>query len=134
MSQTFINRKTLSIISALLLVLLIAFLVFLFVKFNSSASQKLSRYSAVYLKTGDIYFGELSHFPQFGIKNPWFLQKTVDENNQPQIGIAPLVSVFWKPGNKIILNEKEIIFWARLRSDSQIVPMLESGAATQPQP
>ena len=38
-------------------------------------TASLSPYSAVYLSTGDIYFGILDWSPTPHIENPWFLQK-----------------------------------------------------------
>ena len=126
MSQISNNKKIfILIISALVIVL--AFLVFFIFNLLSEPIEENSPYSAVYLKTGDIYFGELSWFPRLKLKNPWFLQKTTDENNQPQIGVAPLAGAFWGPQNEIYLNQDEIIFWTRLRNNSQVIPFLSGG-------
>jgi hypothetical protein len=91
-----------------------------------------SEYSAVYLTTGDIYFGKLSWFPWPHMKNVWFLQRTVNQQNQTQLGVAPLSSAFWKPIDEIYLNPKEIILWTSLRNDSQLAQALANPAALQP--
>lgn len=120
------QSKKLFIASIILILALLVLLLFL--AFNSSpkTTSSPSKYSAVYLKTGDIYFGELVWFPRLKLKNPWFLQRTADANNQPQVNIVPLAEVFWKPVNEIYLNRDEIILWTRLRSDSQVIQLLSS--------
>lgn len=92
-----------------------------------------SEYSAVYLSTGDIYYGILSWFPSPRLKNVWFLQKSVDQNNQPQLGIAPFNRAFWGPVDEVYLNPKQIIFWTRLRNDSQVLKAIQNPDALQPQ-
>jgi len=79
-----------------------------------------SEYVAVYMATGDIYYGKLSWFPKMKLRNVWFLQRTLDKNNQPQLGIAPLSTAFWGPVDEIYPNEKQVIFWTYLRRDSQV--------------
>lgn len=91
-----------------------------------------SEYSAVYLTTGDIYFGKLSWFPWPHLENVWFLQRSVNQQNQAQLGVAPFTSAFWKPIDEVYLNPKQIIFWTYLRNDSQLAQALANPAALQP--
>ena len=142
MSQTFNHKKIFIAIIILLLALLAGLLFFIFSgsggsssggKSDSDVNSNPSKYSAVYLKTGDVYFGKLSWFPRLKLENPWFLQKIADAKGQPQISVAPLADAFWKPINEIYLNKDEIVFWTRLRIDSQVIPLLSGEAASQPQ-
>jgi hypothetical protein len=102
-----------------------------------------SEFSAVYLATGDIYFGKLDWFPWPRMTNVWFLQRSINQQNQPQLGVAPFSSAFWRPIDEIYLNPKQIIFWTNLRNDSQLaqalanptaLQSLQSPAQPQPQP
>lgn len=93
---------------------------------NQSKQGEPSEYSAVYLSTGDIYYGMLSWFPRPRLKNVWFLQKEVDQNNQAQLSIAPFRSAFWGPTDEIYLNSKQIIFWTRIRNDSQVLKAIQN--------
>jgi hypothetical protein len=99
-----------------------------------------SEFSAVYLATGDIYFGKLDWFPWPRMTNVWFLQRSVNQQNQPQLGVAPFTSAFWGPVDRVYLNPKEIILWTNLRNDSQLAQVLsnpnalQSLAQPQPQP
>lgn len=79
-----------------------------------------SEYSAVYLSTGDIYFGKLDWFPKPRLTNVWFLQRTADAAGASQLGIVPFKNAFWGPVDKVYLNPTQIIFWTRLRNDSQV--------------
>jgi hypothetical protein len=90
-----------------------------------------SEYSAVYLTTGDIYFGKLDMFPWPRMKNVWYLQRGVNQQNQQQLGLAQLKSAFWGPVDEIYLNPKEIVFWTSLRNDSQVAQAFANPSALQ---
>ena len=96
------------------------------------SSAALSPYTAVYLSTGDIYFGRFSQFPSPQIQDAWFLQRSGDQQN-PQLSIIPLTSTFWGPASTMSLNPKEIVFWVRLRADSQVALTLANPTAAQAQ-
>lgn len=131
MSQNSDSKKIFILLVSVLALILVFFVIFvsnLLINKNSNSSP----YSAVYLKTGDIYFGKLSWFPRVKIENPWFLQRTVDEKNETRIGVAPLADAFWKPVNEIFLNRSEIVFWTRLQSDSQVIPLLSGENKSSP--
>ena len=132
MAQTFNNKKIFFILIVLLVALLASLLFFIF-RINSNEKIESSKYSAVYLKTGDIYFGELSWFPRLKLKNPWFLQRVNDSNNQPQVSVAPLADAFWKPVDEIYLNKDEIVFTTKLRGDSPVIPLLSGQSSNQVQ-
>lgn len=98
-----------------------------------------SDYSVVYLRSGDIYFGKLSWFPWPTLKNPLYLQRIIDQTGRPQFSIFPFKNIVWEPIDRIYLNPKEIVLWTRLRSTSQLVPLLRDPAlidklTSQPQP
>lgn len=83
-----------------------------------------SPYSAVYLTTGDIYYGKLSWFPGPRLTDAWILQRTQNAQGQTQLGVVPFTSSFWGPVNEIDLNPNDIVFWTRLRNDSQLAQAL----------
>lgn len=96
------------------------------------SGNSVSPYSAVYLSTGDIYFGKLSWFPTLRLNNVWFLQRGADANQNPQFAIAPLTATFWGPSDELFLNAKDVVFTVRLRADSQVVQAIE-GRTSQSQ-
>ena len=85
-------------------------------------------YHAVYLNTGDIYFGELSTFPRTTLNNAWYLQQ--DFENQ-QLALASFKNVVWGPVGDIQLSESSIVWIAEVSSDSQIIPILEGQQQSQ---
>jgi hypothetical protein len=83
-------------------------------------------YDAIYLNTGDIYFGKLHMFPKPYLTNVLYLQRTTDATGRTQLGLSNFSSAFWGPADVIYLNPSQIEFWAPLRSDSQLIPILEN--------
>ncbi len=92
-----------------------------------------SPYSAVYLSNGDMYFGVLSWFPKPRLTNVWLIQRTVDKDNQQQVGVAQFNKAFWGPMDELSLNSKEIVWWVRLRSDSQLAQAMKNPPVDQQQ-
>ncbi len=125
--------KKLIIILAVAVVVVLGAGIWLGVKFLGSKDPTgPSEYSAVYLSTGDIYFGKLSWFPWLRMKNVWFLQSSVNQQNQPQLGLSALKNAFWGPVDEIYLNSKQVIFWTSLRNNSQLVQAFTNPSALAP--
>lgn len=101
----------------------------MYLKGMTGESAQLSPYSAVYLVTGDIYFGELHMSPWPTLKNVWFLQRSQDAQGQPQFSIAPIGSTFWAPTDLIQLNPNQIVFSTRLRAESQVAQCIANPQA-----
>ena len=126
-------------ISKSLMVVLIAVVVALFVGagvwlgINLSATKTsasaLSPYSAVYLSTGDIYFGTLSWSPSPHMDDAWFLQRGTDAKGNPTVGVYPFNQVAWGPSNTVYFNASQIIFWTRLSATSSIAQLIANPAA-----
>ncbi len=88
--------------------------------------NETSPYSAVYLSTGDVYFGKLSWFPWPKLTDVWYLERVAGANGQSQLAILPLSGSFWKPRNEINLNPKQIIFWTRLEGSGDLAKLLQN--------
>jgi hypothetical protein len=99
---------------------------------NSSASA-LSPYSAVYLSTGDIYFGKLSWSPSPHIDDAWFLQRSTDAKGNATVGVYPFSQVAWGPSSTIYFNSQQIIFWTRLNGTSSIAQLITNPSAAAAQ-
>ncbi len=119
-----------------LIIVLIAVGIFVGVSLGNQTSQnqagdKTSEYSAVYLSTGDIYFGKLDWFPFPRIEGPWHLERS---SGSGQLSIVPLKLVAWGPiSETMYLNPKEIVFWSRLMESSPVAKAIEAGPpATAP--
>lgn len=82
-------------------------------------------YYAVYLDTGDLYFGKLSRFPYLSISNVWYLQR---DAQQQSLSISDFSKVVWLPENKIRINPDKVVWTVKLTKDS---PLLSSVKASQ---
>lgn len=116
--------KKLIVVILIVVVVLIAFVLGLTFALEGRVSANRSPYKAVYMATGDIYFGKMSWFPKPRLKGVWYLQRGVDQNSQPQLGVAPFSRVFWGPVDEIYLNPRQIVFWTSLRADSELAKAL----------
>lgn len=121
----------LSIVLVIVVVLLGAWVGALMLGFvPSGGATGASPYAAVYLSTGDIYYGKLSWFPSPHLTDVWYLQKGTGANGA-QFGITPFTSAFWGPINEVYLNPNQIIFWTYLRNNSEIAQALSNPALLQ---
>ena len=93
---------------------------------GGSEGSDSSPYSAVYLETGDIYFGKLKWFPSPHMERVTYYQNAVDEQNRPAPGVAAFTGAFWKPIDKIYFNRKHIVFWTRLSKESQVAKAFDN--------
>jgi hypothetical protein len=117
-----------------ILVVLIAIIAGVWMAVSASKDPNgASPYSAVYLTSGDIYFGKLSWFPQPHLTDVWYLQRSTDASGQTQVSVAPLKSVFWGPMDEVTLNANQILFTTRLSNSSQLVSGFENPQLLQQQ-
>jgi hypothetical protein len=93
---------------------------------SGSNLDAASPYSAVYLSTGDIYFGKLSWFPSPHMTNVWLITRGQDSSGQTQTSLVPFKSVLWGPMDEISFNSQDIVFSTRLKNSSQIVSAMEN--------
>jgi len=98
---------------------------------NANNPNGPSPYSAVYLTSGDVYFGKLSWFPQPHLTDVWYLQRATGADGQTQVSVQPLKNVFWGPVNDITLNTSQILFTARLSNASQLVNNFENPPSSE---
>ncbi len=81
-------------------------------------------YYAVYLRTGDLYFGKIVRFPYFGLKNVYLLQTTQDPTNP--LRIQKFSDIFWGPEDYLKLNHDDVVWYTKLRGDSQLTQLLKT--------
>ena len=88
-------------------------------------------YYAVYLQSGEIYFGKLERLsfsmgligPSVVLKNPYFLVRDADGQN---FKINKFKDAIYGPENEIILNPEKVLWLSPLRTDSPIMETLKS--------
>ena len=86
-------------------------------------------YMAVYLATGDVYFGRTSLFPRVVIHNPWFLQRAEDGT----LSLESFSNAIWMPQGGMKINRDQIVFMSRLSSASSVIAVIEGRATSQQQ-
>lgn len=89
-------------------------------------------YWAVYLDSGDLYFGKLSTFPKLSLSDAWFIQRNPQDSKNP-LSLAKFEQVFWGPEDRIYLSEKNIVWKAKLKADSQVIKFIKNSSAPQTQ-
>ena len=136
------NKKLLVVIFFIVVIILIGLGVWIAVEFMGSSSSNPaapSGYTAVYMVSGDVYFGKLHSFPKPYLSDVLYITRNTGQNGQVQLGLASFKSVSWAPVGDIYFNSNEVLFTAPLRNDSQIVaaiqnPALLTGGTTETQP
>ena len=86
-------------------------------------------YMAVYLATGDIYFGRVSVFPRVTIQDPWFFRRAEDGS----VSLERFSDAVWMPEDVIKINRDQIVFMARISENSQVIAMMEGRVSPQQQ-
>ncbi len=126
------NKKLFIVLFFAVLVVLVGIGILIGVEVAGSQSANpsaASGYTAVYMTSGDIYFGKLYWFPKPYIADAMYVTKGTGQNGQPQYGIAMFKSVAWAPTGDIYFNPAQVLFTAPLRNDSQIVQEIENPQA-----
>jgi len=127
----FKNKKLFIVLFFVILVVLIGLGVWIgmAVVGNRTADPSApSGYTAVYMTSGDIYFGKLHWFPREYLSDALYVVRSTGQSGQAQLGLATFKSAFWNPVGDIYLNPAQILFTAPLRNDSQIVAAIQNPA------
>lgn len=116
----------------LLVIVIILIFVLIGIILKQTIFSKSSSYYAVYLRTGELYFGKLSFFPSFKLKNVYLLQLNA-QNNQNPVSIQKLTNVFWGPEDYLKINKDNIVWYTRISPQSQLVSFFEGNLNPQQQ-
>ena len=80
---------------------------------------------AVYLSTGDLYFGTLVRVPYFGLTNVYLLQVNAADQENP-VSMQKFTNVFWGPEDFMKINRDEVVWMTRVSEESQLVSMIRA--------
>ena len=80
-------------------------------------------YSAVFLRTGDMYFGKLSRFPKLTLSDVWYLQVSTQED-QTGFNLAKFSDAVFSPKDKMEINRENVVWISKLQDDSQVVTFI----------
>jgi hypothetical protein len=91
--------------------------------------SKKADYSAVYLESGDVYFGRLSYFPRLTLTDVHFLTRDGE-----RVTISSFKDAALGPEDRLYLNAESVLWIAKLRSDSPTVDVLKGIMPNTPPP
>lgn len=80
---------------------------------------------AVYLRTGDLYFGKLVRAPYFGLTNVYLLQVNAANQENP-VSVQKFTNVFWSPEDFVKINRDEVVWMTRVSEESQLVQVIRA--------
>ena len=86
-------------------------------------------YYAVYLRTGDLYFGHLGKFfSKYTLTNVYLLQRDSSGN----FSLQKFEQSAYQPEDKIVLNKDNIVWISKLQKESPLTSVLEGKQAPTP--
>jgi len=103
--------------------LLMLVIVLVFILVGVLIYKRPAPYYAVYLQTGELYFGKLSYFPYLNLSSVYLLQRT--NNSSSPFSLTKFENSFWQPQGKMKLNSSKIVWMAKLKKDSQVVKLIK---------
>ncbi|HXF44450.1 MAG TPA: hypothetical protein VNK70_03245 [Candidatus Paceibacterota bacterium] len=92
---------------------------------------KEKSYYAVFMRTGDLYFGEMMWFPSFGLKHVYNLQVNTANQENP-ISIQRFKNVFWGPQDWLKLNRAEVVWMTKLDPQGQLARIIKNNPELLP--
>ena len=115
------NKNKFYTVGLILAIILLGVLVYATLG-NKSDSIK-NPYSAVFLRTGDMYFGKLSRFPKLALSDVWYLQVSTQED-QTGFNLAKFSDAIFGPKDKMEINRENVVWISKLQDDSQVVTFI----------
>jgi hypothetical protein len=101
-----------------LIVAIILLMILVYISFVDKTKAIKNPYYAVYLQTGDMYFGKLSRFPKLILSDVWFIQASVEE--QGGVDLIKYSNAMFGPEDKMEINRENVVWISKLRDDSQV--------------
>jgi hypothetical protein len=90
--------------------------------------EKEPTYDAVYMKSGDIYFGTLSTFPSWKLTNVWYLDRTQDGI----VTVQDFSKVVWQPQGAMRIQPEAVLWVAPLSSESPVINIMKGEGTPLP--
>ncbi|MFH1162150.1 MAG: hypothetical protein V1696_02650 [Candidatus Jorgensenbacteria bacterium] len=92
-----------------------------------------SPYYAVSLRSGALYFGHLTRFPSFGLKQVYVLQVNQSDPQNP-LSVQRFKNAFWGPEDFLRINRNEVAWTARLDPQGQLARLIATNPDLTPSP
>ncbi len=83
-------------------------------------------YYAVQMENGDLYFGKLSYFPRFGLREVYIVQSVQDPTNPlgGNLRIIPLSQATIWSATEIDLNKDKVLSISEVKKESQVMKLI----------
>lgn len=124
MKQFLASLSSVNKLLIFLLVLTLAALGYVLFRYQSQADRGFS-YSAVFMNTGDLYFGQLHYLPLPSLTDVYLLQRNPNDTQTP-LSLVKFTNVVWGPSDRLWLNPKEIVWTTALDAQSQVLQAIRA--------
>jgi len=122
-------KNKLLLLNIALLIIIIGLGLYVFVFSKNINWQRQKPYYAIYLRTGDLYFGHLTRFfSKYTLINVYLLQR--DQNGG--FSLQKLTQSVYQPEDKLVLNKENIVWISKLQKESPLTSVLEGKQAPTP--
>ncbi len=108
----------------LLLVAALAALGYVLWQYQTRA-ERPETYTAVYMNTGDLYFGRLHLFPSLSLTDVFLLQRNQNDAANP-LSLAKFSNVFWGPADRLELNRANVVWMTALDDTSKVLETIRA--------
>jgi len=116
-----INKDKFIKIALILAIVLLSVLVY--ATLGNKVDTIKNPYHAVFLRSGDMYFGKISRFPKLTLSDVWFIQRNIDEE-QGGFNLMKYSNAIFGPEDKMEINKENVVWISKLRDDSQVVSFI----------
>jgi len=82
-------------------------------------------YHAVFLTSGDLYFGRLHTFPRLRLSDVYFLDRD-QANPQAPYRLTKFSNAFWGPGDRLELNRENVVWINTLSDESPVAKAIQA--------
>lgn len=103
--------------------------VLVYISFINKVGSIKNPYYAVYLQTGDLYFGHLcKFFSKYTLTNIYLLQREQSGN----FSLQKFEQSAYQPEDKMVLNKDNVVWISKLKSNSPLISIFEGKQAPTP--
>jgi hypothetical protein len=138
------SRLAVTVVVACVVILLIGIVALIFANNNNNNNQNkyidTSKLQAVFLNTGQVYFGHISTLNNsyMVLTGIFYLQtnssssSTTSTTNASNVSLVKLGCELHRPYDQMIINGSEVTFWENLQSDGQVAKAVATWNSEHP--
>ncbi|MCL5017377.1 MAG: hypothetical protein M1155_01800 [Patescibacteria group bacterium] len=111
----------------LLAIVIVLLVVLAFMLWKPDVAKMVSggSYYAVYLTSGDLYFGKMVWYSPDVLTDVYLIQTNqATSKDQPQLKLVKFSDAVWGPSDELKINEKDILWKTKLSANSQVLKLI----------